>query len=1044
AKQKYIYLNYGIALTFYLICIFTPSIVNGLWHYSTGYFPKAGFLEPVFVVWFYSLMTLSFLNFFKLQRQEQNIIRRKNLRLVFVAFAVGFFGSVEYLPNYGIPFFPAAFLPMFLFASIMGYCVVRYKMMDIETVIHKTAMWLVSSIVTVFPFALIVYVLQPFFGRLNPIAMTLCVTAASFLFYLYYEQIQPRLSRVFQQADQNLQRTFIKFNEELVMLKNLRDLVQRSVRLLRRNLYVRAISIYLRDDEKNQLVPVIIKGLRGLKPLTLNDPFINWLERSNEVALEEFAAGHPEIEEFKANFSDYFSACQAFIAVPLVANQKIIGIINLGKKENLRRYSVGEIKFLTQLKFPLTIALSNSMQFENVSKLYKQVQYQNDRLKELDRLKSQFLANTSHELRTPLNGILGLVEAVLDGADGEVNSAQSRHLRMILESGANLKELINNLLELSKLESGQTHLNIKPFNILNAVTVVLALLEGIAGKKGVQLKCESEKDLPDVYGDPEKIQRVLLNLAGNALKFTEKGSVVIRLQKHEGRIRISIEDTGIGIKEQDLKVIFERFRQADGGETRNYEGTGLGLSIARDIVLLHHSDISVTSRFGQGSTFAFEMPTASFEQAPITVQEDAPLLVKEDTPQLSQPQEPEATEEKVYELSHDPDGEAIVRGNGELVLVVDDNAVNREVIRARLGMNNYRVVEAIDGQEALEKVSSDKPAIVLLDLMMPRMSGYEFCKQVRKEHSADELPIIMLTAKTDMGDKVFGLNIGANDYLSKPFHQEELLARVGVLLRLRAMHAELRGWNTQLEARVEERTRDLHATQKQLIQAEKMATVGTFAGGIAHEINNPLTAVLTNAQVLKMTSVNEEDKELVDLIEEGAKRCQIIIQKLMKYSRKADLDSARQAVSLEKVVQSVCGLLSYQLLQDNVTIEQDLAGLPSIQGNAGELEQVFTNMILNAKDAILSTERGEGLIRIQGRKTENEIRIEVIDNGTGIKKENLTKIFDPFFTTKDVGSGTGLGLSVTHGILERHGCRVFVESEWGVGTTFVLVFPLGN
>lgn len=1030
---------------FYLTGLLTPYGFDGVRHYYWGFYPIYGIAGKVFLLFFFGYFFAAFYNYIRGYRSETLPLRKKQIRLIAIAFLFSFTGSVDYIPKlFDIAIYPIGYISVLIWILMVAYTIVRYKAMDIETVIHKTLMWLATTIVAILPFFVFTYVFKDFLQRIDGVWLGICVTAQTLIFYTYFSKLQPVLGQLFRRRHADLQAAYQRFSNDLVHLKDLSSLLQRIMRLIRRTLYVKQASLYMVDASGEMLVPVIVKGMRGVKPVELNHPFLTWLKMRDEVVLLDFTQEDPTANEVKSKMMEYFSDRSALVAVPLVLGGNLLGVLHLGRKENLQRFKSSEIQFLTQLRAPMTIALSNSLQFENVSKLYEQVQQQNTRLKELDRLKSQFLANTSHELRTPLNGILGLVEAVLDGADGEVNSAQSRHLRMILESGANLKELINNLLELSKLESGQTHLNIKPFNILNAVTVVLALLEGIAHKKGVQLKCEGEKDLPDVYGDPEKIQRVLLNLAGNALKFTEKGSVTIRLTKSSSGVHIAVEDTGIGIKEQDLKVIFERFRQADGGETRDYEGTGLGLSIARDIVRLHHSDIAVTSQFGQGSIFAFEMPTASFEQAVLTAQESPAGAMSEPLQRVENVEaaSPEAPQEKIYELARDPEEEAIVQGHGELVLVVDDNSVNREVIRTRLGMNNYRVVEAIDGQDALDKVIADKPALVLLDLMMPRMSGYEFCRQVRKLYTADELPIIMLTAKTEMGDKVLGLNIGANDYLSKPFHQEELLARVGVLLRLRAMHEELRGWNQQLEVRVEERTRELHTTQKQLIQAEKMATVGTFAGGIAHEINNPLTAVLTNAQVLKMTSINEEDKELVDLIEEGAKRCQVIIQKLMRYSRKSDLGSARQTVSLEKVVQSVCGLLSYQLQQDNVMLEQDLAGLPTIQGNAGELEQVFTNLVLNAKDAILSTGRGEGLIRIQGRKTDHEIRIEVVDNGTGIKKENLTKIFDPFFTTKDVGSGTGLGLSVTHGILERHSCRVFVESEWGVGTTFVLVFPL--
>lgn len=1044
AREQWRGIAFGIAgaTTFYLIGLLTPYGFEGVRRYFWGFYPIYGLSGKIFLFFFFGYFFASFYNFIRNYRTETIPLKRKQIKLIAIAFLLSFTGSVDYIPKlFDAAIYPVGYLSVLSWILLVAYSIVRYRAMDIETVIHKTLMWLAATGVAVVPFYFLTVFIQKYVRDSGGAVTGLVITIEAVLFYFYFSRIQPLLAQVFRRRYADLQSAFRRFTDDLVHLKELRSLLQRIMRLIRRTLYIKQASLYMFDENGGQLVPVIVKGMRGIKPVDARHPFLEWMAKRDEVVVLDFAQDRPDAQIIKDEMHQYFAEKNALVAVPLVIGGNLLGVLHLGRKENLQRFRASEVQFLTQFKAPVTIALSNSLQFENVSKLYKQVQHQNERLKELDRLKSQFLANTSHELRTPLNGILGLVEAILDGADGEVNDKQSRHLRMILESGANLKELINNLLELSKLESGQTHLNIKNFNILNSITIVLNLLEGVARKKGVQLKCEAEQDLPDVWGDPEKIQRVLMNLAGNALKFTEHGAVTIRVTKQLKALHLEVQDTGIGIKEQDLKVIFERFRQADGGDTRTYEGTGLGLSIARDIVRLHGSDIDVTSEFGKGSTFGFELPVQAFEQLKEIV--DTPREIESHLAESkTQEEPPRLVEEKEYDLQHDPEEEKIIDGHGELILVVDDNAVNREVIRTRLNMHHYEVLEAVDGKDAVDKVRSQKPALVLLDLMMPRMSGYEFCKEVRSIYSADELPIIMLTAKTDMGDKVFGLNIGANDYISKPFHQEELLARIGVLLRLRAMHAELRTWNNELESRVEERTRELQLTQKQLIQAEKMATIGTFAGGIAHEINNPLTAVLTNAQVLKMTSPNAEDIELIDLIEEGAKRCQVIIQKLMKYSRQSSEASAfNQEVQLKEVVASVCGLLSYQLLQDNVKLEQDMEELPPIQGNAGELEQVFTNMILNARDAILSAGRSDGLIRIQARTIENEVRVEIVDNGTGIKKENMNKIFDPFFTTKDVGSGTGLGLSVTHGILERHKCRIYVETEWGTGTTFILVFP---
>ncbi|MBI1977747.1 MAG: GAF domain-containing sensor histidine kinase, partial [Candidatus Omnitrophica bacterium] len=261
-------------------------------------------------------------------------------------------------------------------------------------------------------------------------------------------------------------------------------------------------------------------------------------------------------------------------------------------------------------------------------------------------------------------------------------------------------------------------------------------------------------------------------------------------------------------------------------------------------------------------------------------------------------------------------------------------------------------------------------------------------------------------------------------------------------LRSIAMQESLRRWNVELEKKVEERTKELKETQTQLIQAEKLATIGTLAGGIAHEINNPLTAVLTNVQMLKMLD-QVEDKESLNLIEEGAKRCQVIIQKLMRYARKTEEVETYEAVDINKVIRSVCDFLGYQLKQENIELILHLKELEPIHGIANELEQVFTNLIINARDAIKLASR-KGRIEIKTEQRNGMVHIEFSDNGIGIKKERLARIFDPFYTTKDVGEGTGLGLTVSSGIVEKFLGKISVSSKEGEGTTFSIQFPLAK
>jgi len=244
-----------------------------------------------------------------------------------------------------------------------------------------------------------------------------------------------------------------------------------------------------------------------------------------------------------------------------------------------------------------------------------------------------------------------------------------------------------------------------------------------------------------------------------------------------------------------------------------------------------------------------------------------------------------------------------------------------------------------------------------------------------------------------------------------------------------------------IEEQVRQRTRELIETQQQLVQAEKLATIGTLAGGVAHEINNPLAAVMTNAQMLKDSQLNEEDKESVDLIEEAAKRCRAIIQKLMLYSRKPMGKREVDKVDLEIVLKNVIAFLGYQLKQENVRISLKKDNPPFIiAGNQNELEQVLTNLIINARDATKAV-RKHGELQVALSKTNSHITVKVTDEGKGIAKEDLKRIFDPFFTTKEVGKGTGLGLSICHSIIEQHHGNIRAESDGKNGAAFIVMLP---
>jgi len=395
----------------------------------------------------------------------------------------------------------------------------------------------------------------------------------------------------------------------------------------------------------------------------------------------------------------------------------------------------------------------------------------NDELQRLNKMKDQFLANTSHELRTPLNGIIGITESMLDGAAGPVTAEQSRNLGMVVSSGRRLYSLVNDILDLSQMERGKIELTLQTVDAHALIDTALALSLPLVGKKAIALENNFDASLPFVMADGNRLQQILHNLIGNAIKFTEEGTVSVSAELADASgdwLEIVVADTGIGIPEDKLEAIFESFEQVDASITRLYGGTGLGLAVTRQLVELHNGRIWLESTLGEGSRFHFTLPVSSEKVVTYTNNETVvPLLQAE--PKAS------IIEQPLEDWS---------QNNEFTILIVDDEPVNVQVLTNYLVMQNFNVAVATDGLEALDLLQETPVDIILLDIMMPHLSGYETCQRIRQQYTANELPIIMLTAKNQVSDLVMGFAAGANDYLTKPFSRDELLSRVNTHLRL--------------------------------------------------------------------------------------------------------------------------------------------------------------------------------------------------------------------------------------------------------------------
>ncbi len=436
-----------------------------------------------------------------------------------------------------------------------------------------------------------------------------------------------------------------------------------------------------------------------------------------------------------------------------------------------------------------------------------QLKFKNEALERLDKLKDEFLANTSHELKTPLNGMIGIAESMLEGAAGSLSELQRKNLTMIAHSGHRLATLVNDILDFSKLRHQTLELQLQPVGLREITEIVLTLSQPLVRHKKLKLFNQISSNLPLVNADENRLQQILHNLIGNAIKFTDQGRVTIsaKLLNSDRKnpnnslkesdqeeilpyISVTVSDTGIGIPEAKLDRIFESFEQADGSTAREYGGTGLGLAVTKQLVELHGGSISVESQVNIGSSFTFTLPVSEEEET-LTLNHSSVFVHQSSVINLDdfiQSKNQLKLNKSIKNSSHKSS-----RVNQFHILIVDDDPVNLQVLVNYLCLQNYAVTQASSGPEAIAILQAGYiPDLILLDVMMPRMTGYEVTRRIRETWTPHQLPIVMLTAKNQVSDLVAGLEVGANDYLSKPLNKDELLARIKTHIRIKKLRSE--------------------------------------------------------------------------------------------------------------------------------------------------------------------------------------------------------------------------------------------------------------
>jgi len=496
------------------------------------------------------------------------------------------------------------------------------------------------------------------------------------------------------------------------------------------------------------------------------------------------------------------------------------------------------------------------------------LQESNAKLKTLDELKTQFFANVNHELRTPLTLMLAPLKVILDGKMGKTSPVLRDTLETMQRNGYKLLKLINNLLDLTKLEAGKMRLKIRTVNFIDFTSSLLASVKPLADQKEIKLFFQHPPQPLDLTIDTDQFEKVTLNLLSNALKFTPKGGrITIYIEDKEKTIVMAVEDTGIGIPANMLETIFDRFSQVDGSTSRSHEGTGIGLSLAREIVTLHQGTIRAESELGKGSRFVVEVLKGE-DHYPADIldrrQDEQPVGLKRRMTDTQEPRVQDIVTDFQRLQLVDLERVDIEAGGGgtkthdALILVIDDNPEVLKLMKMLLS-DEFDLEMTTSAEKGLSLVKEKGPDLILCDVMMPGMDGHAFSRAVKADEAQKHIPIILVTARTGAEMLAQGIQAGADDYISKPFDSVELKARIRSLLRFREVESQLALANRNLKMR----TSDLVDQQRSLF----LSTVKSLVSAIdaKDEYTRHHSTRVTEFTLKIAAKMNFSEKELGDL-----------------------------------------------------------------------------------------------------------------------------------------------------------------------------------
>jgi signal transduction histidine kinase len=785
-----------------------------------------------------------------------------------------------------------------------------------------------------------------------------------------------------------------------------------------------------------------LAGFAGLQPGEPASPNVVSLDTDAEITAWPFASVvHSGQPEFVTELSGRFDGLPSGPWVEPVETAAIIPVARPGQAQPAAVLVVGVSPvrpldeayraFLGLIANHIATAIANGDAHEEERRRV-------EAMAELDRAKTAFFSNVSHEFRTPLTLLLGPIEELL--ATSTLGQTQRDRLELAHRNALRLLKLVNTLLDFSRIEAGRLDASFEPTDIATLTAELASVFRSTCERAGIQLVVDCAPTSQPVHADRDMWEKIVLNLMSNAFKFTFEGTITVRLHEHDGYACLEVCDTGTGIPPEELPHIFARFHRVKGAKSRTYEGTGIGLALVQELVRIHNGRIEVQSEVDKGSCFRVSIPADAADPAHdragptngVSTAIRATAFTEEALRWISEPSDVWPEQEILPSPASSVPLDATPSETTPARIVIADDNADMRLYLVRLLSERWTTEAFPDGRRALEAIRARPTDVVIADIMMPDLDGFELLRLLRSNEATREIPILLLSARAGEEAKVEGLERGADDYLVKPFSARELLARVSSHLGLSRMRREAA--ETQRRAR--------------LAAEEANRAKSQFLSMMSHELRTPLNAVLGYVDLLLAEikgPLTPDQRAHVERIKACAAVQLELVDEVLTFAR---IEAGKEEVRLTSVdvrtsVGEAADLVRPLFEQKGLGLRLEMPDHPvQIVSDPARVRQIILNL---ASNAVKFTEAGEAKIGV--KDLGESVIVEVIDTGPGISPDKLDAIFEPFMRVDQSNTrsgGTGLGLAISLRLALMLEGDLSVESQLGRGSKFTLRLPSGG